>query len=187
MKITRQIATFCIVSALLGLFTSCIDSEKPLSDEKTSKIDEKLVGNWTLEDGKWTVKKSADVKNALEVLGPDMTTPSVLFTTTIKSKSYLSVADRDPKAKNGPVSGTYQIYQYLFINDDTVEVRGMSSTAIEKAITNKVLQGKISDDDDEPVITDATDKIVKYIEAHADQCFLKPADNDERIIFKRQK
>jgi hypothetical protein len=186
MCIPKQVVTLCVVGSLLAVVASCIDSKNPLSDEKTSKIDERLIGAWKLsgDNDLWKVSKSKGVKNALEVTVPESKVPDRVFTTTIKSKSYLSVQDEDPKTSAKREAAPYQIYQYRFIDKDSVEFRPMNSGVVEKAIAAKQLRGEMVRDT--PVITDTPEAIAKYIEAHADACFLKAADN-EAVIFKRQK
>jgi hypothetical protein len=184
MRIAKQVMTLCVVGSLLAVFASCVDSKYPLSDEKTSKIDEGLIGNWEY-NGTWKVSKSRDVKNALEVMSPESTAPGLAFTTTIGSGHYLSLGDKIPTADAKKRVGQYNIYRYRITDKDTVEFRGMDSEVIEKAIAAKQLRGQIVDD--EPVITDTPEAIAKYIEANADTCFPKPADKDEAAIIKRKK
>jgi hypothetical protein len=187
MRISRQSATLCVVVSLLAVVASCVDSKNPLSDEKSSKIDERLIGVWRLatEDRDWKVVKSKDVKNALEVTVPGAKKPDPMFTTTIKSNCYVSVWDHEANAKRKADTGAYSMYQYVFIDKDTVEIRHMSPEVIAKAIAAKQIRGEIVDK--EPVITDTTAGIAQYVEGHADECFPKTKAEDERIIFKRQK
>lgn len=188
------------MTSLLTVVASCVDSRNPASDEKTSKIDERLIGDWKESndsDGVWKVTKSKDVENALEVSPPDPNGPALVlaFTTTIKSKGYLSILDADKgekqkdsgkEAKKKPEEVKYEIYQYVLTDNDTLEVRGMESKVIEKAIKDKQLVGEIvkEEKEDKPVITDTTEGIVRYLEAHADECY--PEKTDYIMTWKRQ-
>ncbi len=150
MNAQSQIIRLLLAVSLLAVFASCVESRWPLSDEKTSKIDERLIGSW--KDGAvgvWTVKKSTDVKNALEVKIPDPNAPdqTPAFATTIKSKNDLSVNMSEPNAQPDEVK--YEIYQYVFVDADTMELRGMNEEAIIKAIEKKQTRRKDNCDQDE--------------------------------------
>ena len=211
MNVPRRVAPLLVVAAILAVVASCVESRNPVSDEKTSKIDERLIGTWRMgneeDDGVWKVTKHAKQKNALDVALPengDEHYHATAFTTTIKSKHYLSLrqsSDDDASTPDAPAG--YEIYQYVFDDNNTVQVRGMDPDVILKAIADKKLRGKIVItktttrpilglfgkaevvEEKSPEITDTPENIVRYIEAHADKCFL--AKTDEVETFKRQK
>jgi hypothetical protein len=206
MSAMKRVLPLLFVASLLTVVASCVDSHNPASDEKTSKIDERLIGEWKIEEDNdneslWKVTKNKDVKNALDLKMPDPNAPEHLpmFITTIKSKGYLSIciSEKDPKAKDSGKEAKereeevgYNIIQYEFLDNDTLVVRAMASEAIIKAIRDKQLVGKIDKEDDEetPKITDTTEGIVRYLEAHADECFPEKMDKTEgKMVFKRQK
>jgi hypothetical protein len=64
----------------------------------------------------------------------------------------------------------------------------MDPKVIMKAIRDKQIAGKIDkdedDDEDTPEITDTTEGIVRYLEAHADECY--PKKSDYTMTFKRK-
>jgi len=206
MTTARPVLLLLLVAPLLAVVGSCVESQHPLSDEKTSKIDERLIGTWHLEDDPagWQVTKSAHTENALELTVTDPAAGrSLLFTTTIKSKGYMSIKDMHEDAKKKPEAATYCIYQYVFLDNDTVQVRGMDPKVIEKAIGDKTLGGEIKltktktrpilgifgkeriVEKRTPVITAAPQAIARYLEAHADECY--PAEKEATLIWKRQK
>jgi hypothetical protein len=193
MTIARPILLLLLVAPLMALVGSCVESQHPLSDEKSSKLDERLIGTWRFEDapGCLQVKKSADAKNALEFIETDPAAgKTLLFTTTIKSKGYMSIKDTDEHAKKGPGAPRYNIYQYVFLDNDTVQFRAMDPKVIEKAIADKTLGGEfeptrtIFAKKRRPIITAAPQVIARYLEAHFDECY--PAKEETTLIWKRQ-
>jgi hypothetical protein len=187
MKITKSVMRWFVAAAILAVAASCVESRHPLSDEKTSKIDERLIGTWQLanDSSVWKAKRSADTKNALEVEITDAsgTGRAVLFATMLKSKNYASTKDLGKDAQKDR-KGAYDIYQYRVLDNDTIEAWGMDAALVKKAILDKKLVGEINDDQ-EPVITDSGDGIARYIEANADACF--PIKDDNAMKFKRIK
>ncbi len=195
MSPARSVLLLSLVAMLLAVVGSCVESQHPLSDEKTSKIDERLIGTWHLEGDPeaWKVKKNSHAENALEVaLADPRAGDALLFTTTIKSKGYMSMKDTDEDAKKKPGVARYQIYQYVFLDNDTVQVRGMEPKVVVKAIADKTLNGEITTRpnllifrEKWPTITAAPQAISRYLEAHAGECY--PVKTDAILIWKRQK
>ena len=198
MSVGNRFLSLLFVASLLTLVASCVESGNPASNEKTSKIDQRLLGDWKDDNGDvWKVTKSKDVENGLNLKLPDPKASDriLAFSTTIGSKGYLRISDAGKEAKSNDANkeakkkqeSKFEIYQYVLTDDDTLEVRGMDSKAIAKAIEDKQLVGKIvkKKSEDSPVITDTTEGIVHYLEAHADECF--PEKTDAKMVFKRQK
>jgi hypothetical protein len=190
MRISRQAVMLFVAAALLAVFASCVESKNPLSNEKTSKIDERLIGIWkeNSNDDVWKIQKRENAKNTLDVElekvvnfdGPaGETFHTQAFATTIKSKNYLSILD----SKKGGKTAAYMIYQYTFVDNNTVQVRGMENSVLEKAIANKQIAGKIVDK--YHVITDTPAAIARYIEAHANECYPEKTAISFIFIFKR--
>ena len=207
MTFPKPVLSLLVVAPLLALVASCVDSQHPLSNEKTSKTDERLIGVWQMKDDstEYRVEKSTRRKNALEVTiaDPNATGPCVAFTTTVDSKAYLSIANHDEEAVKRGKESTYNIYRYRFIDNDSVELRGMDSEAIMKAIADKKLGGKIKVtriktgrvfwlfgketwvEEKEPIITDSPEGIARYLHAHAGECY--PANSELAATFERHK
>lgn len=191
----RPLPMLLSVASLLAVVASCVESRHPLSDEKTSKIDERLVGTWRFEGDpdSFSLKKSADMENALELTEADPRAgKTLLLTTAIKSKGYVSIKAPLEDAKKKPTAASYGVCQYVFVDNDTVEVRGMEPEVIEKAIADRILDGEIMRTrvllffpQKQPIITAAPQAITRYLEAHADECY--PAKADVVVILKRQK
>ena len=198
------------MAAVLLLAGSCVESKHPLSDEKTSKIDERLIGRWKIESdqGEWAVQKSTKVPNAIEIDVPGPDAGRVLgFVTTVKDKGYISTRDADIKKRDEKTpqpdktdSTGYEIYQYVFLTADRVQCRGMVPEVIVKAIENKTLTGEARikktttrtlfgketvKEEKVPVITATPAELKKYLEAHADECF--PVKQEDPQIWVRQK
>jgi hypothetical protein len=207
MVIPRPAWLLLIVASLVAVAPSCVQSRHPLSDEKTSLIDQRLIGTWRPPDDPavWQVSKSDQIKNVLEVTIKERagTGKGLLFTTTIKSKSYLSFKELDGHPKKKPDAAGYEICQYAFPDNGTLEVRAMEPDAIVKAISDKILGGEIVvtkrkarpilglfgkeriEEEKTPVITDRPEGITRYLEGHADECY--PAKSEPILTFKRQK
>jgi hypothetical protein len=194
-----------LVLLLAILSGSCVESRYPVSDEKTSKVDERLIGAWKLENDSaiWTITESANRKNGmdLEISQNGDTSRMLLFTTTIKQKNYMSIKDLDEEGQKDRKEA-YDIYQYRFLDDDTVEARGMEPNAIIKAIENKELGGQIETKEKPasktrletlgkaitektPIITSEPEQLAHYIEIQADECF--SAKSESVLTWKRQK
>jgi hypothetical protein len=186
MVTARRIAMLFSFASLLVVAASCVETKHPLSDKKNSKIDARLIGNWKEpDDGSiWKVTKDPKVPNTLVVVIPDAHGPirTSALVTTIKSKGYLSCLDSDGSDEKDK-EATYNIFQYVFIDKDTVEIRGMEAEVIAKAIARKEITGQIVKK--EPIITDTPAGIARYLESHADECF--PAKTNCLLTLTRQK
>ncbi|MGO8690881.1 MAG: hypothetical protein ACLQLG_14760 [Thermoguttaceae bacterium] len=185
MSVAKRLLPLLLTAPLLALVGACVESRHPLSDEKTSKLDERLIGTWQADKMVCRVKKSADAKNSLEAETKDEngTSRALLFATTIKGKQYMTLFGLGKEAQKDRKE-PYDIYQYRFVDNDTVEVRGMDPKVLRKAIAEKKLAGT-SPKGDDPVITASSAELARYLEAHADECY--PADTDLMLTFKRQK
>ncbi len=209
MSIPKQVLPLCVVAPLLVFAASCVDSKNPLSDEKTSKIDERLIGTWTDQDNTvWKIAKAAKDKNSfdLALCEGDESLHYAMFTTTVKSKSYLSTTalqGEPDDAEKKPESVAYRIYQYVFVGNDTLEIRDMDPIVLIKAIDDKKLGGEVviskrtvkpllgffgKDqivEEKTPIITDTSENIALYLENHANECFSPKAK--AFFVLKRKK
>lgn len=189
MTTAKRAVPLLLVVPLLAVVASCVESQQPLSDEKSSKIDERLIGTWQIENdatATYYVKGSADTKNCLDVELKEKDKSGVsrarVFTTTVKTKNYMSTVDMDEKAKKEQ-KGAYFIHQYRFLDHDTLDLRFMAHDVLKKAMAEKLIAGKIEENG--ATITDSPERIKRYLEAHADECY--PAKTDLTLILKRQK
>ena len=66
MAIPKRVLPLLLVMPLMAVVASCVESRHPLSDEKTSKIDERLIGTWE-EDTMILYVKMGGTKKCLDV------------------------------------------------------------------------------------------------------------------------
>jgi hypothetical protein len=175
-------------------FTSCVDSDNPLSDPKQSTIDPGLAGVWRVRDkgdtvyyhvgkagsnfpaGMLRVKSITHGKNG-ELPHPD-NDDLLVFTTTLEKNHYLNItsisAERiksmgDTKWEPSMADG-YFIYKYE-ISGDKLTMAGMDSDRKEEAIKAGKIKGTLEEHNKR--ITDTTENLAKFI-ASADQEKLFP-------------
>jgi hypothetical protein len=142
-----------VLFALLPLLgASCaVRSKHPLSDEKNSQLDDRLIGRWRIvdrekgssdkrPDGIISVSKSGERK--LEATVTLETSPQgegdrkkcFVFTTRVDSQSYMSVR---------AAGGDFLLLAYSFPDKDAVAIWGLDQTKLAAAIGTKELQGKV--------------------------------------------
>jgi hypothetical protein len=147
-------------------------SEHPLSDEKTSTLDQRLIGHWefadapsqNLDPSRFVVGRDANVENVLEYAAASLNGEQKieihrgrLFVTKIGEAHYLSFDGGDPKQG-------FSIMRYDFKphssnaqepsgqdpggqdkpSRDTVELHLMVDTVIAEAIDKGELAGKVT-------------------------------------------
>jgi hypothetical protein len=205
----RRAVLLLLSVMLLATAVSCVESRNPLSDEKTSILDERLIGDWRPEGendvGHW--RRSKSTKNAIESTdGENVAAKETLliFTTAIKSKTYLScryIEEPIDDSRRAPPKICYTICQYEFPENDTLKVRFMDPDVIVKAIGDRKVRGEIKHqpgpglllmllqkvlgvDDRIPIITDSPEGIAKYLESHADDCY--PPRTTVMMLFKQR-
>ncbi len=158
------------VVAILAAFTStgCVSSLKPLSDEKTSKPDVRLLGTWELED-KDKMEKHAVViqakKGAPNVLEASATQDGEketgdLLLTKIGNDHFVSIGDKDDKGVM-----RYTIAKYVLKDDSTLECWGLNADFFAKAVENKELKGTVKQELFKDVTLDDTpENLRKFLE-----------------------
>ena len=115
-----------------------------LSDEKTSKIDDGLIGDWRIieehSNGIITISKSG--KNRLEATAITDKYPCdnkdekyFLFTTNIGQRSFMSVKAAD--------LGGFLILQYSIIDKNTLVIRDMNEDKLAAAIGAKNFMARL--------------------------------------------
>lgn len=207
---------FLILGLLCFAFTSCVDSDNPLSDPKQSTVDAGLLGVWRVRDkgdtvyyhvglagkqfpdGMLRVKSIHHEKNG-DLLRPD-NDDMLVFATTLGNNHYLNITSLDAKqiksmgdSKWEPsMADGYFIYKYE-INGDKLTVAGMDSDEKEKAIKAGNIKGVVEKGDMQDGkgvrITDTTENLAKFI-ASADQDKLFPtkdASSDTYATMERVK
>lgn len=201
----RSIAVAVVVSTVAGCSPA---SEHPLSGERDSIVDERLLGRWQVNQGTeraapfrlnsrpsfCEIKRKADSATGMEIVSRaqrsrDTEQSECFYATQIGGRRYLSLDLRADNSGSQTIPGItgYYILQYRFIDDDTVEFRSLDERVIAEAITSQELAGQIfgksPDRASRVVISDSPDKMARYFERHADECF--PDDAESRVILRR--
>jgi hypothetical protein len=186
------------MTAVLALSASCtLSARHPLTDEKTSKIDERLIGDWVMEGSEkeiWRVRRRPATKNSLELTLFEATSdkehgPSSVHTTVIGEDHYMTLEDIDPQS--GRVS--CDISRYAWIDDDTIQAFPLDKDRIAEAIAAGELEGEITKRSwlgatvvAEVLVTGSPESIARYLKKHGKKAFPVPRDNDLVIRFKRK-
>ena len=186
MNVPKRLPPLFLMAPLLAILAACVESKQPLSDEKTSKIDERLIGAWQDDSMMvWRVKKARRHEERAGRGGKrrQWHAPGSAVHHHRQGKA-IPELQRFSKETQKDRKGAYDIYQYRFLDNNTLEGRGMDRDVLQKAIADEKLAG-IIDKDNGPIITDTPEGMARYLEAHADECY--PVKTDSMLTFKRQK
>jgi hypothetical protein len=172
--------------ALLVLAGCGVTSDHPLSDEKTSVVDEDLIGRWRAVKagtGKETsavfVGRVKGTKNTLEAVGLELDDEQHvrvqrfrLYATTIGDRRYLSAT--------GEMTGPYMFLRYAKPDEDTLHLYLMEAEFVARAIEAGELEGTVERKKSEGDVrvayetvhvTADTAKLRAWILKHQDECF----------------
>ncbi|HLA83952.1 MAG TPA: hypothetical protein VJL29_04085 [Thermoguttaceae bacterium] len=191
-------AGIAVALCLLVAGGCLVSSKHPLSDEKTSKADTRLLGDWKEKSddakGVWQVVKRPQSENVLVTLGPyeEQYDPAdLLLTTELGGKKYLSWGGREPK--NGKTN--FIICRYEMPDENTLSIRYLSIDAVRDAIEDQRLSGRVTVVTDiktgkKPIseretvrITAEMDELRSFLEANGDDCF--PEGEKADMVFVR--
>jgi hypothetical protein len=173
---------FLIGVAACFLASGCDDSKNPLSDPKTSKADERLVGVWRQPGGDGddsyvghagerfpnNVMRIVVVNNSNGELGtPD---EYLAFTTVIGDKTYLNlVRDGDNKVvtrldREGWKAAAVDCYTFLRykFDGDKLVMWIMDEQAMQKAIQSGKIKG-VTKPFESPLFTDSTANLARFV------------------------
>ena len=180
-------------------------SKHPLSDEKTSKIDERLIGAVADIDrdkpeeyaGQVLIGKRGTAENVLEAVDLQFDDQShvvvnrVPMSTTTVGELHLFSTPEDVFGKHDPkeyVSKDYEIFMYAMPDADTVNVYFMDNDVIGASVANKELSGSVSAtyffgsaQYSASTIKASPEELRKYIERTGKKCF----DSDAWFTLKR--
>lgn len=196
-----------LVASIVPLFlASCVVSVHPLSDDKTSTIDERLYGRWleVSDNGREeivTVGRSQKGKNTLEWVSVTrnsdhtlMIERGKLFVLRRGKIDFLSF-ELQNKKERGFVLGKYELP-----DAKTLRLYVLDRNVIGAAIVKGQLKGKVTtlfgsdvanskssppkDTDrsrsyDFPALTDSPEAILRFVEKNSAKCFADP------VTFKR--
>ena len=148
------------VAAVVGLLLTGCElpvSVHPVSDEKTSEIDEKLLGTWELVPpadaeppepnavpGRWVIGRVAGKERTQELVvveldgdGHVQVRRSEIFCTTVGKQRFLSAVmnPHEPKAKQ-----VYYILLYDYDGDDRVRFTSLNKDVVAPAIDREELK-----------------------------------------------
>jgi hypothetical protein len=172
---------------LLASISGCVPSKFPLSDEKTSKIDERLIGTWVITDDSERVALELHAKagaNALEDSEGEL-----LYTTSIGGDHYIS----EPYTEDG--KHMWVICGYEFSKDGDLKVYQLNPAVLAKSIGAGELAGKVKSYrpmffgfvapmEQNVEITDKTDQLLHYFARQGRDCWL--TDDDSVLTFHRR-
>ncbi|MDZ4817650.1 MAG: hypothetical protein SGJ20_01615 [Planctomycetota bacterium] len=174
------------LAAVLAIFSSgCVEVSQPLSSEKDSVVDTRLIGTWDYtEDGKATPERFVVGRKAGSTTIMELTSPNEEGSTPVHTKqfgkhNYLSVLDESEDGK----SKAWYVAAYDFPDKNTVRLLGLNNDKIKELIKNKKIAGTVTQKDfvDEIRITEEPAKLADFLEKNFQACF----DHEEPTVFKR--
>ncbi len=182
------------------LASGCFDSEKPLSDPKTAKLDERLAGIWQEADkdhvtyyhvGQAGDKFPKGVMRAVSIThqqGQVKTLEFLLFPTTLGDKQYLNVVwaswlkqrEEFEKKADWSVVPFYNICQY-HVDGDKLSLRIIDGKAKEQAIKSGKIKGIKKENSTEYTFTDTTENLARFFTESGDNLFTEKPCELERV------
>jgi hypothetical protein len=201
-KRTLQLLSMAVICLL---FTSCSDSQAPLSDPVKSKADQRLAGVWRLrnDDGSVTyyhvgrvgdklpasVMRVAGVQHRSD--GMTQFDELLLFPTAINEQNYLNVCDgKDEQMKRLEQQGwtpetvtSYLLLRY-HVTGDALSIQWIDGDAKKRAVEAGTIKGKVEKDQDgnaRAMFTDTTENLAKFVAEAGDDLFSKNSLKLERV------
>lgn len=205
MRLCHLLSAAAMAACFAALGCSIPVSENPLTDEKTSTLDGRLIGYWRYVPKKkgdtgpppYVIGRLKDKPNVLEMTWVELdgeghvtVTQSPLYATKIGEEHYLSIStqERDPdKRKSAFLITRYEL------DDDTCRLYCMEPEQIVAAIEGGKLKGvvkrskrKEGADPNEPTnyeeirITAEPKELAEFLKGQGKTCF-----HDEPMDFKR--
>jgi hypothetical protein len=186
----KQFSLLILVVLLVASGVSCVPCKHPLSDEKTSKLDERLIGEWRLYDGD---KPAADANpvfvgrvagrdNTLEVVQCDVDKDghvvverSPLYATEVDSLRLVSMRRQGVKEDGESV---YDVVLYEMPDKDTLNLYLMDDQVMGASIQKMDLPGTVKARNSLGAthysmvnITASAEELRKFIEKTGKKCF----------------
>jgi hypothetical protein len=200
MNLHRHLLWIAVSAALLSL-TGCDDSKNPLSDPRTAKPDERLVGVWRLpeEDGGLTyyhVGRAGDKspKGMLQVAyvrhekGKISSSGEFFaFPTVLGEKRYLNVAlEEEPRTKpsgekvwKAEQVVSYFVFKYQ-VEGDHLLLWPVNSNVKKQAIKDGKIKGVV-EEGLSTKFTDTTENVARFVAQAGDGLFAEKPLRLERI------
>jgi len=186
-----------VAAALTGLAlanASCtmVVSEHPLSDEKTSKLDERAIGFWEIVPeekdkekprAQFAVGRVKEKKNSLEMVALELHKDQVqvkrfpVYTTVLDNRRYLSWGNAEEKDPG------FFILHYKFADEKTVHLYELNPDFVGDAIQRGELAGNAvrREESKDPkdagpkyksvLITAESKEIAAFVKKNAAKCF----------------
>lgn len=194
-----------VVAAVLLPLTGC-DSDHPLSDPKTSKPDERLVGKWRLlgKDGQvlyWNVGRMSEkspkgvMRVTFAVQGKGKAEPPedfLMFPTVLGEKTYLNVIsekgqpdrfceEKGEEGRKAKTADSYHIFKYQ-VDGDRLLVWKMDGNAKARAIEGGSIKGIAKRERLGRIeFTDTSENVARFVAEAGDSLFSKESLRLERI------
>lgn len=175
-----------LVSAILFL-VGCGYSKNPLSDPRTSKADQRLVGVWRLPDegdyhvspaGKGfpdSMMRATCVQH--EKGKPKSSYEFFVFPSEIAGKTYLNIVDA--KVWKPDAVDIYLLVKYQ-VEGDKLLVWPIDADVQRQAIKSGKIKG-VANWDAPPKFTDTTENVARFVAQAGDALFLKDTIQLERL------
>lgn len=171
----------------------------PLSDERDSKLDERLLGKWR-EASKISangpidiqVRRKAGSETALEIVYVDPESDKQeeetmqVYATKIGEFDYLTCRDLETRRDAKQQAAAFTILQYRVVGENRVDIYRMDNRSVAEAIDQGELKGQYfgltARKASCVVISDSSENIRRYLEKHGADCFDR---GEELLSFKR--
>lgn len=188
----NHIGQLGLLASVMLVASSCgVESRRPLSDERTSRVDARLLGRWRVgEDERGVVVVSKSGESQLEVTcegeepphGETNAEKFRIFTTTVGPYSLMSV----PTQEKTPDAQAYLLLEYRFPDNDTLVLRALKEDKVAAAIAAKEVRGKVEAKKSSvwlsgvvPIpysttsvtLDESPEGLTRYIERHGAECF----------------
>jgi hypothetical protein len=194
--------------AALGL-AACggVTSTSPASDASTTRLDERLLGFWRVDDASTPDSKGTDQRGEVFAVGKrkDGTALTMVLVqlrgdgtldsgrhdvlpTTIGPRDYASLTGTDDAGKRADAR-SWNVVRYEMPDADTLRVIGMEEKAVAADVRSKAVPGSVSETKDEAagkttldVTIDASTEVLRaYLEKRGD-AILRP---ERPLVLRR--
>lgn len=172
-----------ITVLVIGSIASCVPTSKePLSDDKTSKVDERLLGTWRVtadpfKERTLTYQRSARSQNLLEALQNNGTDSR-----SAKFDVYVAETDQSLYLSLSLDNQGFLLVRYEFPSPKKLSIRHLNKKFVSSAIANGTLKGKMDDRKVfNPTITESSAGLHEFLKRHGTKCWDKNAIEYERV------
>lgn len=180
----KKPVTFLLAALVPLVLASCVTSKRPLSNEKASRVDSRLIGTWR--------EVNKDGRRYRMTIGKKPGTTNVMEWVTLDREKGAKVEKFDVFAKPGKTryisialeADNHLIGKYTSPDASTFELHLLDKWVVGKAVEDGTLKGVARRNNDGEYTTvslsDPPEKIIEYIEKNAATCFAR-----EPIVYKK--